>query len=238
MYIRAENQSAHDNFWRLIRTGLTCQKIDAPIELQSGEGVDFWQNGDLVLSQTCGMPYRLHLHDKVQLIGTPDYGINGCPKGYYNSVFIVNTIDDRSDIADFANAKLAVNSEISQSGYSAPQSEAKKQGFQFENIVLSHGHVTSAKMVATGQADIAAIDAVTWKNIKKYDDFTRNIKIIAQTPPTPGLPFICALGQNKAGITQAVEAAIETLTDDDRDSLGITSLISIPAADYLAVENP
>lgn len=238
MYLRAENKTAHDHFWQLVRDGLVQNGIDAPARLQAGEYLDFWQRDDLVLSQTCGMPYRLFLHGKVQLVGTPDYGLDDCPAGHYNSAIIANINDDRSDIAEFATAKMAVNAKISQSGYAAPQNEAKKLGFQFENITISDGHLSSAKMVATGQAEVAAIDGVTLRSINRYEDFAKNIKVLTMTTPTPGLPYICALGLDKNAIAQSVVGAIDALTPDDRDTLGIKSLIPIPSVDYLAIENP
>lgn len=238
MYIRAENKTAHNRYWQLIRTGLIDSGIDAPQFLENDESLDHWQRDDLVLSQTCGMPYRLFLHDKVQLLGTPDYGLDDCPAGYYNSVFIANANDTRTTLTDFSSAKLAVNSKISQSGFCAPQTEAKKAGFQFETLSLSGTHVASAKMVATGRADIAAIDAFSWRNIERYDSFSDDIKILGRTAPTPGLPYICALGLDIAAVTQAITRAIAALSPDDRERLGIQSLIPIPKADYLAIENP
>ena len=45
-------------------------------------------------------------------------------------------------------------------------------------------------MVANNQAEIAAIDAVSLKLITKYDDFAKELKIIAWTKPPPSLPYI------------------------------------------------
>ncbi|MBL4749893.1 MAG: PhnD/SsuA/transferrin family substrate-binding protein [Amylibacter sp.] len=238
MYLRPENQGAHDRYWQLIRTNLIQNDIEAPALLSEGETLDHWCRDDLLLSQTCGMPYRLHLHEQVQLVGTPDYGLPDCPAGYYNSVIIVNAHDTRSDLADFASANLAVNAMISQSGFAAVQSTAKKAGFQFENLSISGGHLTSANMVATDKADIAAIDAMTWHDIQKYNDFPNQIKVLMKTTPTPGLPYICALGIDRQAVAQAVTDAIATLTEKDRDALNIHGLIQIPKADYLAVGNP
>lgn len=238
MYMRAENKTAHYNYWQLIRSGLSHNRIDAPAQLQDGMGVDFWTRDDLLLSQTCGMPYRLFLNGKVQLVGTPDYGLKGCPAGYYNSVLITSAKDTRSDISDFATDKLAINSKTSQSGFAAPQNEAKLHGFQFENILISEGHVASAKLVVSGEAQIAAIDAITWQNIELYDDFAGNLKVLSRTQPTPGLPYICALGQDKDRINDAVSAAIQSLSPEDQGKLGIKSLIPLPASEYMAIENP
>jgi ABC-type phosphate/phosphonate transport system substrate-binding protein len=238
MYMRPENRDAHDRYWQLVAANLAQSGIDAPMELGVCEDSDHWLRDDLVLSQTCGMPYRLSLHGHVQLVGTPDYALPGCAAGYYNSIFIVNAKDSRTKLADFADATLAVTSKTSQSGYAAPLNEARKRGFQFKNRTLSGGHGNSAKMVATGAVDIAAVDGMTWHNIQKYGDFAGQLKIITETEPTPGLPYICALGLDKNIVAKAVSNAIDALTDTDRDSLHIRSLIQIPSETYLAVENP
>ncbi len=238
MYLRPENAGAHDRYWQLIAANLKQNGIDASMQLGVCEDNDHWLRGDLVLSQTCGMPYRLSLHGHVQLVGTPDYALPDCTAGYYNSIFIVNAQDDRTQLTDFADENLAITSKTSQSGYAAPLNEAAKAGFQFKTQTLSGGHGNSAKMVASGEVDIAAVDAMTWHNIQKYGDFAGQIKVLAKTEPTPGLPYICALGLDKTVIAQAVTDAIDALTDTDRDSLNISGLIQIPSADYLAVENP
>ncbi|MEH6359199.1 MAG: PhnD/SsuA/transferrin family substrate-binding protein [Amylibacter sp.] len=238
MYMRPENKDAHDRYWQLIADILTKSGIVAPTDLDAYEDNDHWLRDDLVLSQTCGMPYRLFLHGKVQLIGTPDYGLPDCDAGYYNSIFIINAQDTRMKLADFASANLAITSKTSQSGYAAPLNEAAKAGFHFETQTLSGGHVNSAKMVATGEVDITAVDAMTWHNIRKYGDFAGQLKVIAQTDPTPGLPYICALGLDKAVIAQAVTDAIDALSNEDRACLNIRGLIQIPSIEYLAVENP
>ncbi|KAB7615473.1 phosphate/phosphite/phosphonate ABC transporter substrate-binding protein [Amylibacter sp. SFDW26] len=238
MYMRPETHAAYERYWSAIRIQLLEIGIEAPQTLSDVETIAHWQQQDMVFSQTCGMPYRLVLKDKVQLVGTPDFDITGCPAGYYKSVLIVNVQDDREKISDYRTSTLAVNAIISQSGFAAPQNMAKELGFKFENITLSGAHRASAQMVAKGDADIAAIDAVTWRDIQRYDRYESSLRIIDTTPATPGLPYICALHFDRNDIRQAVATAIAELTASDRDILGIKALIDIPSADYLSVLNP
>ncbi len=238
MYMRPETQAAYERYWALIQTQLKDIGLNAPKQLKDVENLEHWQQNDLVFSQTCGMPYRLYLNDDVQLIGTPDYGIMGCPPGFYKSVLIVNSQDDRETIKDYKMGTFAVNAMISQSGYAAPQNMARDLGFQFESIVLSGTHRLSAEMVANGSADIAAIDAVTWRDIKRYDSFATALRIIETTPATPGLPYICALKYDRNDIREVVTTAITELNASDRDILGIKALIDIPQSEYLSIPNP
>lgn len=235
MYDRSEVASANDAFWAAIRRALGY----GPTALTRDMDVwGIWQSPDLLLAQTCGYPYRARLHGHVSLIGTPDYGVPDCPAGYYNSVFIARADDPRCDLADFQNAAFAYNEAMSQSGWAAPMSHMADLCLTFANHVQSGGHVNSAKMVATHKADIAAIDAVTWAMIEKFDDFAMGLRVVERTAPTPGLPFIAAKGADKPSLFRAINTAIMTLADPVRDALQIKALVDISAAQYLAIPTP
>ncbi len=92
--------------------------------------------------------------------------------------------------------------------------------------------------MAEGRADIAALDVVTWELIQKYDDFAVDLRVLAQTPPTPGLPYIAAAGVDRQATYDAVSAAIAGLDQADRDELCLKGLTHIPNAAYLAISNP
>jgi ABC-type phosphate/phosphonate transport system substrate-binding protein len=153
---------------------------------------DFWQRPDLLLSQTCGMPYRHLLKDKVTLVGTPDFGLDGCAPGCYRSAIIVRADDPRESLADFAGATFACNETMSQSGFAAPLVAAQAAGVRFGTQRLSDAHALSARMVAEGQADIAGIDAVSWRHMCRYDPWTVGMRVLTWTEPTPGLIDVLA----------------------------------------------
>jgi hypothetical protein len=234
MYDRPETEAANDAFW----TGIKNHLGYGPERLNRTSGdMEVWQSPQLVFSQTCGMPYRLGLHETVQLVGTPDYGINGTKPGYYFSAFVVRR-EDGDDVAAYKDRTLAYNEPASQSGWAAPQNYAQGLGFQFEKLFCSGGHVASAKALLDGRADIAALDAVTWRMICDYDDWGGKLKVIKTTIPTPGLPFITASGRDADGIFDAVECAIDGLGSGPRETLGLIGLVRIDPKIYLDVPTP
>jgi len=239
MYLRPELAEAHARYWALIREGLSVRGIPAPERLRNeAEEFAVWNAPDLTLSQTCGMPYRLWLHERVTLVGTPDFGVQGCPPGYYNSVFVVRRNDPRETIADFRRARFAYNQSFSQSGYAAPYAHCAAQGFWFENRSQSRGHRASAQAVAEGHAEIAALDAVSWRLTQRYDAFAADLRVLAHTTPTPGLPYIAGPKADRAATFEAVSEAIAGLLPEDAEVLGIRGLVAIPKAAYLAVPSP
>ena len=240
MYDSGPAQAANDRLWALIRDGLRSRGIDAPEGLTRGEQAywDAWQSPDLLLSQTCGYPFRARLHDRVTYVGTPDYGVEGCAPGHYRSVFVARADDPRRSLQDFDGARFAYNEPLSQSGWAAPQTHAAKLGLRLPPTLQTGGHRLSALAVAEGRADIAALDAVTFTLLQGVEPAMEGLKAIARTDPTPGLPYIAARDQDADALFDCVAAAIAALGPGDRRSLHLKGLVRIPLGSYLAVPNP
>lgn len=192
----------------------------------------------LVLGQTCGMPYRQRLHDRVSLIGTPDYGVEGCPPGYYRSVIVVRMDDSREALREFQGAVCAVNAADSESGYAAIMRAAEAiPGCDpfFHSTPYTGSHAASIGAVSAGEADIAAIDAVTWRFATRFEAAARELRVLCMTDPTPGLPYISARGRDRAPLAEAVVAGIAALDGYVRDALGIVGFVPTSPADYLKI---
>ncbi|WP_246251876.1 phosphate/phosphite/phosphonate ABC transporter substrate-binding protein [Parasulfitobacter algicola] len=237
MYDRPELRGALDRFWIFIRDSLSERGIDAPGVLSHDMPLwDLWTSPDLVLAQTCGFPFREKLHDQVTLVGTPDYDLPDCPPGYYNSVIVAHINDDRT-FAEFDDACLAVNDPMSQSGWAAPQQLAQSTGFAFDHTFDTGSHRASITAIIEGDADLASIDAQTWRMMTRWDDVSA-LQEITRTPPTPGLPLITAKESYADQIADAVRSAISALSPEDRALLSIRDLVDIPKSEYLLVNTP
>ena len=234
MYERTETVHAHDRLWALIRDGLSGRGLEAPEALTRGGDLwALWQAPDLVLAQTCGLPYRARLHGRVTLIDTPDYGLPGMPPGHYCSVLVAR----RSETPEIGRAVLAYNEPLSQSGWAAALTLAGDR--RFAGTLETGAHRDSARAVAEGRADLAALDAVTWRLMERFEpDLTDRLHVIARSPATPGLPLIAAPGRDAAATFAAVEAAIAALPAGDSEALGLTGLVAIPRSAYLAMPLP
>ena len=240
MYARPELEKAHRRFWSLIRAQLILKGIAAPNHLSvDKEEMQVWNDPELVFSQTCGMPYRKFLHNKVQLVGTPVYDIGISPEGYYCSYFVVRKDDNRCSLVNYCDAVFAFNEKNSQSGFAAPLVHLNKLEKNFSNRVQSFSHRQSASMVAGGEADICAIDALSWKLIETYDTFPSNLRVLTATKPvTPGLPYITSRDNDPKLVFTAVESAIKSLRSSDRKNLNIRGIVKIPEEKYLLIPNP
>lgn len=236
MYDMPHARAAYDRFWSAIRSALGA----GPERLErAGDVWSAWLSPNLLMSQTCGLPFRARLHNKVNLIGTPDYGLPGCPPGHYNSVLLVRADSPAQSLSDLNGPKLAYNEALSQSGWAAPYGHFKALGMAFEVGPQTGAHANSAAAVAQGHADIAALDALTWAMLQRESpDIFGALKVIDRTAPTPGLPYITAATRDPVPIAQAIDQAITALDQSDRDILHLKALIRIPAEAYLELSIP
>lgn len=214
--------------WQAISGALRAAGFDAPGALHQPADVQaHWRDPDLILSQTCGMPYRLGLWRDTALIGPFDFGLPGCPPGFYRSALVARR-DDRRDLAALlAYGRPAINSADSQSGFQA----LKDIGGRVADPVWSGGHARSAGMVAAGRADLAAIDAQTLRLLGRTRSVT-GLRVAGWTPPTPGLPLITAGGRDAAAIGRAVAAGVARCPARSRRRLGLRGVVAMTPADY------
>ncbi|MEM9734718.1 MAG: PhnD/SsuA/transferrin family substrate-binding protein [Pseudomonadota bacterium] len=234
MYDRPELEQVHDRFWALIRDGLGQAGLDAPIKLRHGEGALDWQDPTMLLSQTCGMPYRMGLHKRVVLVGTPNYGVEGCRPGYYRSALVVRAVDERSVLDVLSEGQIAFNMRHSQSGFAALHAHAASLGLFIDPQCETGGHLASARAVAEGRADVAALDAVSWRLMQRYDDFARDLKVIDWSRPTPGLPLVTAFPNHVPALKRAINYALQSLSFADCEALGFRALVEFHPRAYLA----
>lgn len=240
MYDLPELAAATDRLWSGIRDGLRAAGIAAP-EALTRDIPDLdahWRDPALLLSQTCGLPFRAGLHDRVTLIGTPDYGLPNCPPGHYRSVFVARADDPRATLSAFDGALLAYNSAGSQSGWAAPAAHLRAAGLALRPGPATGGHRASIRAVAEGRADFAAIDAVTWDLLAGRDPFHAALRVVGRTEPGPGLPLIAAAGSDGETLFDAVAEAIHALAPEDRAALHLRGIVRIAPQTYLAQPLP
>ncbi len=230
MYDVPELRFETDALWASIRDNIRNSGGYAPDTLNRDITCEqTWTDPTLILSQTCGMPWRLALHHHAQLVGTPDYGVEGCPPGFYRSMIVVRKDDQRTTLDEFALATCAFNARNSQSGFAVWQTT------QFAHWKETGSHAQSISQVANGSADIAAIDAVTWQLAQQYQPEAVHLRILKRTIPTPGLPFITSQTQDPVLIAEATAKAIDDLDVAIQQALGIVGFVKIPSERYLAI---
>lgn len=237
MYDWPELRKETDQFWESLRDSLASIGYPAPDRLdRSRSNEAIWHDKNLLLAQTCGLPYVRALSDQVSLVGTPAYDLD-CGAGSYYSVIVVRADSSAQSLEDIDGFRLAYNCENSQSGFAAPAYALRKQvsgADIFTAGICTGSHRASIISVAQGQADLAAIDAVTWQIATRHEKATRDLRILTLTEPTPGLPFICAKRADwrPERIHLAVVEAMAALDEDCKQALLLTGFAHTMPSDY------
>ncbi|MFY0634893.1 MAG: hypothetical protein JXQ91_13860 [Vannielia sp.] len=236
MYLRPETAPALDALWRIIREGIIARGAalseDLPETLAAPESLwDHWLSPELVLSQSCSLPFRGRLRGKVEYVTTLDYGLPGCPPGHYNSV-VVTRIGARPE------GVLAYTSRNSQSGWATAREVIEGGRATARGQISTGAHFASVVAVAEGRADWACIDAQTWAMLRRAEPVTEALEEQFRTAPTPGLPLICAPGQNASEIAAAVEEAVQLADRATRETLGLQGAVRLEPEVYLDMPIP
>jgi ABC-type phosphate/phosphonate transport system substrate-binding protein len=204
MYDFAEIEYATDALWAAIAARLVDRGIAnvPPLLLRSRDLHSIWTDPDLLMAQTCGYPLVTSLKDKVALLATPRYTAPGCDGALYRSAIIVRASDPAIGLADLRHRPCAVNDPGSNSGMNLLRAEiaplARGVAF-FSDIVLTGSHAASIDAVASGQADVAAIDCITWSHLQHLrPSGTAGLRVLAWTRASPGLPLITAAATSRA----------------------------------------
>jgi len=187
---------------------------DAP----DGELLPHWRREDLLLSQTCGYPYRmLGLADEVQLITTPLFDAPGCEGPRYRSTLVVSTSaweHGATTLAACRGLRAACNSVDSHSGMNALRHAVAphaRDGRFFSSVLWTGSHAATLQALSSGAADVGAIDCVTLALLRDAGFAPlRGVRTIGMTASAPGLPLIAsrALSDHQAeALSDALDEA-------------------------------
>jgi len=241
MYDWPELSSQTDELWQMIANIIAEHDLQPPERLDRTLGMwEMWQHTDCVFSQTCGWPYAESVNKYANLLVTPVYTAEGC-EGSLNSSRIVCRADDtRKTLADFYQSTVVINGEDSQSGYHAMRSALVTDNLPgpfFTQQVVSGAHRESIKRIVEGNADIGAIDPVSWALCQRFEtQVTEKLRVIGQGPYTPGLPYIInksLIGeQERQHLGQKLQTLLQNLPKALATDLMIAGATPLDTANY------
>lgn len=242
MYDLPGLQEATDDWWRGLATCLRAAGIaEVPDTLsRAPENSAFWREKNLLLSQTCGYPLLKEYGADLQLVATPHYAARGCQGALYTSHVIVACDSAAGGLADLRGSRCAINNWGSQSGMNALRHAVATLAVGdrfFSQVLVSGGHHHSIAMVAAGDADVAAIDCVTYGLIEgHFPEQLAKVRILTQTTAAPALPYVTAASQPADLVERLCEGLAEAIASPDlaavREALLIEDFSQVPLADY------
>lgn len=200
MYDLPELRAATDAWWATVVRALRAEGLaDVPDGLDRSRPVHaIWRDPALVLTQTCGYPLRHEFAGTLTAIAAPSYAAEGCGSGRYRSAFVVRDDDPAADLAGLRGRRAAANGPDSQSGCNvlrAAVAPLAEDGRFFSGVVWAGAHRQSVAAVRTGEADVAAVDAVTFALLCRHAPAeTAGLRVLGWSAEAPALPYAARRG--------------------------------------------
>jgi len=221
MYDLPELRDATDALWSALAEALRARGIEGvPSRLDRDRSAEtVWASPDLLFAQSCGYPLTHAFRDRLALVTTPVYKAPGCEGPYYRSWIVVPAEAGIERFAKLRGRRVAVNALDSQSGCNVLRAMAAPlavKGRFFGEVVVTGGHLASLEAVTAGEADVAAIDAVTLALVERHrPSLAGRIRRLAVSPSAPALPFV-ARAEAPAGEVTLLRTALAEVVGDPR----------------------
>lgn len=242
MYDPPELQDTADAWWRGISSALRAEGVeDVPDRLDRRRSLDaLWTSPDLLLTQTCGYPLLGAWSGHLQYVATPRYAAPGCDGARYCSFIVVAAGSTVCKLEDLRGKRCSINGRNSHSGFNALRAQVAplaRNGRFFSAVVDSGSHAQSLVQVGRGDADVAAIDCVTYALLRRCrPEVIAATRIIGRTASAPGLPYATRFGASAQLVGQLRAALTRAHSDPDlhavRAELLITGLEILPLDEY------
>ena len=245
MYDFPELAATHDALWHAVAEHLRQAGVEAvPTRLSRGTGhEETWADPALLLGQGCEYPLSRRFADRVQWVATPGYAARGCVGALYRSAIVVRHDDPASTLADLRGRRCIINDAESNSGMNLLRAAVAPfaiDGRFFAQVLRSGAHLRSAESVLRGDADVSALDCVSFALLQRLRPaLTAGLRVLAWTAASPCLPFITARATTP-GTLRALRSALSSVLADPglaaaRGQLLLTGIDTTGDGGYAAV---
>lgn len=231
-------QALFNQFRRLLDVG---DQLDENLVFDTGESV--LRDPELFIGHTCGYPLMKHLQDAVTPFCVPVFNVSGVEGNLYSSRFIVAAESDIGSLAECGGRILAINNRDSNSGMNVLRHAIAKLNPAvpfFASVVNSGGHLQSLTAVAEKQADVAAIDCVSFQLIEdRWPELTAGVRSIGDSVKTCGLPLVMPIANlpstDTRKILAALNKALKQVNPRIPQRLHLSHFARVSFADYEAI---
>lgn len=211
---------ALDAIWRDVSLSLRAQDFDVPRSLdRTTPFEELLCDPGLVLSQCCGLDlFRPAARNVVPFAAPVMPDLNAPPGNYYS--YIVSLSPEVTAVTS-----VVINNRHSHSGHTAIRTWLSVNGYSDYTVTESGSHARSLEALRAGQADVAAIDALSWRHLH-----TDGLYAIANSDAAPAPPFIVGAESivPEQNMLDALDAALRT----HGAAVGIEGVVRVSRSSY------
>lgn len=245
MYDLAELRAATDAWWTGIARALRREGIDdIPERLTRDLSTEaIWRRPDLLLSQICGYDIVGERRQRLTYVATPFYTAPGCDGPLYRSHIVVPANAPAQTIEELRGLRCAINGYMSHSGCNALRATVAplaRDGRFFSSVTVSGGHALSLALLASGAADVAAIDCITYALMARCQSrLVEDTRIVAQTVAAPVGPYVTHSSASNDFVVRLRHGLVRAMDDPDlaaaRADLLLDGIETLPVEDYARI---
>ena len=219
MYDFPETRQANEAWWQGIAKHMRQQGIeDVPQNLMDESAIEtLWTNPNLLMSQCCGFDVMNSYKDHLSVLMISNWDVEGCEPNKYCSFIVVHEDNPAQTIDQLRGSAAVINGPESHSGMNALFSSVQPfsvEGQFFKEIHISEAHLQSLRFIQNKQADVAAIDNVTFAILKRYrPTAVEGVRVLCHTMSAPALPYVTAINTSRA-IQQKMQTALKAAFRD------------------------
>ena len=233
-YLFDNTATAFTAFWRAVRHYLARHDIrcDAALYYHSQTAQSLADNATLGLGQLCGVNFARTSEGKLSYLANYILDDETVSAGMYNSVILTR---QPKSLAEILAAPQLLSAAISEpdsfSGrfalYSIFSPDFTPPHFTAE--IHTGTHLDTVRAIASGKAEIGAVDCLSWHIIKRaYPDMVSAIHIAGRSAALPGPPLVCSASIRPNIKTHLIEAMLAAFEEDyiseQMQAIGITGI--------------
>ncbi len=197
----------------------------------------------LFFGHICGYPMMKYLKGEVTPFCVPVFDVPGTDGKLYSSRLIV-AADSAIESIDECQGKIAaINDADSNSGMNVLRyaiAKCNPSGRFFSRVVETGGHLHSLEAVASGVADLAAIDCVSYQLIQDhYPALVDQVRSLGFSVKTCGLPFVVPNSSiaeiDTAQLIKKLNQALALMPDSVRERLHLNRFEAVVLEDYQGI---
>ncbi len=242
MYDMPEVQKALDSLWAGLARHLKRQGLsEVPDHIEHGRNLaELWNDPDLWFSQCCGYDIVRRYAGKLRPLATPHYGAPDCRGSDYASIVVVAEDCDANDVLEMFGAICVVNGLESHSGSNALKAlvaPKNRDGCFFSEVKVSGAHAASLEMIRLGEADVAAVDCVTYALLESYRPAALvGLRKLGRTYRAPAIPYVTRWDHDDDRIERLQAALFNAFADSHitttRQALYLKDIEVLPVSAY------
>jgi ABC-type phosphate/phosphonate transport system substrate-binding protein len=242
MYNLPEMRPVNAQFWEALRGLLIEAGVDKVPETLHFDRVPVPERigPEALFSQVCGYPLETIFSGQAVRLGAPCYDAPGCEGASHCGLFVVPAESKARELCDLRGGTFLLNHRHSNSGMNLPRRAladiADGHPF-FARVIETGSHPGNLDRIARAEAQATAVDNVTYAFWCHYrPEAARHVRVLAQTPPSPAIPFVTSTA-TPAATAEVLRAALRELAHNPcytkaRRGLLMTDIVDVPATAY------